>query len=561
MATPFDGTEGIFSSLSSDSRVNALLVGSQWANTALTYSFITPLSTFSTSTVNGYGPSTNTSREPWSPSLSYFGGSSQQAASSAIAKWGAVSNLTFSLVADAQNVCGDIRFGFTDVGGAQAAAYSPSAAAGGDVWFNYLERARNFEEGSYNYLTLVHEIGHALGLKHPFSASTNNMEMLPPSLDTQTFTVMSYSAQAEDRWSDFTYRPTTPMVLDIQAIQYLYGANWSYNAGATEYVFRQGAQYHQTVWDGGGLDTFVYSGADACVIDLRQGSGSALGNPVYVVDLLGNRKGTVSNVWIAKGAVIENATGGEGSDSITGNDLGNGLLGAGGNDTLRGWGGNDRIDGGTGDDKILFTGNLEEYTVTFNPETGRFAVGDDSRVRDGIDVVSSVEVFQFANGIRTGNQLPLSSPVTGISREVLGMSEGLFGQAPDVARFLSAYGSVAEVGGSAFAIGVGASFASSDHAALATRVLSNFGIAVDTLGGGAPELSYSALLDALRVIFDVYPESVGQVVLNVVNLLGSLESNSVYGVAAATFNNRLAGDYDTLYTAIVGVPPPPAVYA
>lgn len=561
MATPFTGTEGIFSSLSGDPRINAILVGSQWASTALTYSFITPLSTFSTNISNGYGPSTNTSREPWSPSLSYFSGSSQQAASAAIKKWSDVSNLSFDLVVDAQNVCGDIRFGFTDVHGAQAAAYSPSAAAGGDVWFNFSERSRNFDPGSYNYLTLVHEIGHALGLKHPFSASSNNMAMLPPSLDSQSLTIMSYSAQAGDTYSDFTYRPTTPMVLDIQAIQHLYGPNMSYNAGSTEYVFQQGAMYHQTVWDGGGLDTFVYTGADACVIDLRQGSGSTMGSPIYIVDLLGNRKGTVSNVWIATGAVIENATGGDGSDLITGNDVGNMLLGGGGNDTLRGWAGNDRFDGGAGDDRILFAGNLEEYTFTFNHDMGRIIVGDDNRPRDGIDVVWSVEVFQFANGLRTGNQLPFSSPVAGIPRSVLGMSEGLFGQAPDVPRFSAAFRSVAESGESAFAVGVGASFASTDHAALASQVLSNFGIAPDTLGGGAPELSFLTLLDALRVVFDIYPESIGQVVLNVVNLMVSLESNSVYGAAAAAFNNRLAGDYDTLYTAIVGVPPEPAVYA
>ncbi len=560
MSTPYTGNDGIFSFMCADSRVNALLVGAKWQSPVLSYSFITPLSTFSTSDINGYGPSTNTAKEPWNPNRSSFSPTVEQAATSALAKWAAVANLTFTQAPDAMDICGDIRFGFTDVGNAQAAAYSPSLAAGGDVWFNYLERSRSFAEGTYNYLTLVHEIGHALGLKHPFSASSSNFQVLPRSLESQSLTIMSYSAITADQpnssTTDFSYRPTTPMPLDIQAIQHLYGANWSYNAGNTDYVFRQAELYHQTIWDGGGRDTIVYSGLDACVIDLRQGAGSTLGAPVYVVDFFGNRLGTVNNVWIAMGAVIEGATGAGGSDRITGNDIGNTLLAYGGNDILQGGAGTDRIDGGDGADSVVFSGAAADYTVTFNGVTGRYTVGDDHRARDGFDVVSGVENFQFVDGSRAAAQLTISTAVTGGVRDVLGLSEGLFGSAPGAAVFSAALQAVSSYGASAVAIGVASGYASSDKAALASTILSNFGITPDALGGGAPDVAYAALLNAARSVFEVYSDAIGQVVLNISNALQNLEDNEVYGVAAAAFNNRLAGDFDTLSVSLAGVAPP-----
>src|SRR3546814_9115392 len=64
---------------------------------------------------------------------------------------------------------GAIRFGTESMSDAAGYAYYPSSTElGGDIWI-----ANNFDYntspvvGNYGYLTLMHEIGHALGLKHP----------------------------------------------------------------------------------------------------------------------------------------------------------------------------------------------------------------------------------------------------------------------------------------------------------------------------------------------------------------------------------------------------------
>jgi Ca2+-binding RTX toxin-like protein len=74
--------------------------------------------------------------------------------------------------------------------------------------------------------------------------------------------------------------------------------------------------------------------------------------PVQLLDSYGWSLGTVRNIWIAYGTVIENATGGSGHDEIVGNDAANKLLGNAGNDTLRGGLGNDTLDGGDGNDVL-----------------------------------------------------------------------------------------------------------------------------------------------------------------------------------------------------------------
>ncbi|MCR9282072.1 MAG: cadherin domain-containing protein [Rhodobacteraceae bacterium] len=90
--------------------------------------------------------------------------------------------------------------------------------------------------------------------------------------------------------------------------------------------------------------------------------------------------------------------GGTGNDVIwagAGNDT---ILGGEGIDTLFGGAGNDSLDGGTGTDTAIYSGNWEDYNIVQN-EDGSYTISDlRSGAPDGIDTVSNVENFRFADG-------------------------------------------------------------------------------------------------------------------------------------------------------------------
>ncbi|MFD2364959.1 DUF4214 domain-containing protein [Pseudoduganella sp. GCM10020061] len=71
--------------------------------------------------------------------------------------------------------------------------------------------------GREGYETLLHEIGHMLGLKHPFEATTGNTVTLPDSLDRSSNTLMSYD------WSGGAYAQFSQY--DVAALMWLYGAD------------------------------------------------------------------------------------------------------------------------------------------------------------------------------------------------------------------------------------------------------------------------------------------------------------------------------------------------
>ena len=200
--------------------------------------------------------------------------------------------------------------------------------------------------GSYSYQVFMHELGHALGLKHPGNYSADDTSpYLPASEDTNDFTIMSYN---DGVYSNINNNATTPMIYDIAAAQFLYGANTSYNAGNTLYSF-DGSLKAMTIWDGGGIDTIdTTSSIGNATIDLREGINN--------ITIVGK-----TDVWIAFGANIENATAGAGNDLIHGNALGNTITANAGNDTVLahqgndivyGNQGNDTLSGGLGDDSI-----------------------------------------------------------------------------------------------------------------------------------------------------------------------------------------------------------------
>ncbi|MDK0545431.1 hypothetical protein P6O83_15980, partial [Clostridium perfringens] len=62
----------------------------------------------------------------------------------------------------------------------------------------------------------------------------------------------------------------TPMIYDIAAVQYMYGANMSTNAGNTTHTL-DGSQVAKTIWDASGTDLLTsgsYSGG--VTLDLRE---------------------------------------------------------------------------------------------------------------------------------------------------------------------------------------------------------------------------------------------------------------------------------------------------
>ena len=285
-----------------------------------------------------------------------------------------------------------LRFATTDAAragsGGTAHAYYPGDPVGGDIWFGdaYAGTFQDYRTpvpGNFAWLSHLHEIGHALGLKHPHADAA-----LPPALDSLELSVMSYrsypGAPIDPEGyhnAEFGY-PQTLMALDIQALQHLYGPNWTTNDGDTRYGWdaatgemlvdglgqgRPGVnRVFLTVWDGGGDDTYDLSNYTGSVsIDLRPGAWSVtsdaqrarLQHAGYGQEVLA--RGNVYNALPFGDdprSLIENAIGGAGNDAITGNDAANRLRGGAGNDALLGGAGDDVVAGEAGDDVLAARG-------------------------------------------------------------------------------------------------------------------------------------------------------------------------------------------------------------
>ncbi|MFD1786635.1 M10 family metallopeptidase C-terminal domain-containing protein [Sphingomonas floccifaciens] len=303
----------------------------------------------------------------------------------AIATWDELIAPNFTEVADNASGRGEIRVAFTSYDmdantGAYAYQSVPTTPGGksGDIWINANSRTESFASG-FNFELLVHEIGHSLGLAHSFESPA-----VPAPYENTRYTVMSYTPGSSTdvvtfygsgnsiRSSTKTAATVTPMVLDIVAVQSLYGADPTTRAGDNSYTFDQSDTSLRTIYDAGGTDTIDLSNfTRPNTIDLRPGAYSSIGifsredQIAYWTAQFPNfasfirsslSTGTlytgVENLGIAMSTVIENATGGSAGDTIIGNAAANILLGLGGDDTLLGGDGNDRLDGGSGNDTL-----------------------------------------------------------------------------------------------------------------------------------------------------------------------------------------------------------------
>jgi len=384
-------------SLSGNSKTDGVLSGYQWGNVngrsqRLSYSFPDNGSTW---------PFDYGSGEPFYPYQYATLNSTQRNEFKAILNaWAEVANLTFSEVADSATSQGDIRIAFSTIvsGNVAGHAYLPIStqySEAGDIWLNPDDD--DFSLGSQGYATIIHELGHALGLKHSFDVSDVNTQILTGDEDSTQYTVMSYTEYDGAGYTSaggglyYETAASTPMLYDIAAIQFLYGANTTTRSGDDVYTFSNSSAELKTIWDAGGNDTFDLSNQTlAMKINLNEGAFSSLG--VITHKLVGSsirvvNETAVDNIAIAFNAEIENAIGGSGDDIITGNELANKLTGGAGNDT---------IIGGSGTDVAYYSGNFADYNVSVSQGN---VIINSTTTNEGIDTLSGVELLQFQDSL------------------------------------------------------------------------------------------------------------------------------------------------------------------
>lgn len=379
---------------------DALLTGASWSGEAGPGTSATITYTFN---LSGYDSGIVYDDNPIS-----FNVAQQQAAIGAMEKIEAFANVNFVAASSASSA--NITFYIGDFD-----SYNASGLAG--YYYEYTNTSINqFTKatvgmdddytdfatvGSFSYTTLLHEIGHAIGLKHPGNYGNGVGPFLPESIDNTSYTVMSYN----DSDGNNSTNPTNYQSLDVEAIQYLYGTGDStYSGGgdtgtdgADTFTLSSAMDYKaglgaDSITGSSGADT-IYGGrsrsdSEDVADTLLGGAGNDLlfgnaGNDVIYGDsILELGSDGADEIWGGKG--LDTIRGGAGNDQIGGGgdnynptDDGDVLYGGAGNDSFTGNGGNDLIFGESGADSVHGgAGNDTLYGGTGN-DTMIGGIGDD----------------------------------------------------------------------------------------------------------------------------------------------------------------------------------------
>lgn len=305
--------------------------------------------------------------------------------------------------------------------------------------------------GQYGLGTLIHELGHAIGLDHTSGrgeftsgeTGSDDPPSLPDYLDRSTLSIMSYSKSTFDEARQASYS-----ALDIRTLISLYGKKESNQDTTFKLHFDSGLsttakqsslnQITSSQWDIYGYAPFMITdngGNDVLdVSDWKGGvrvdlSGWGVGptngvtqkwnfNSVTNGTLYSESEPGSAMITFYPDTVIERVIGSPEADIIIGYSAAEILDGGAGNDQINGGGGNDQITGGGGNDTIdggigidiakfsspLGTTSSSNYTIQKLNDTawsvsykGPVIAIFPSPITDGTDQLTNIERVQFTD--------------------------------------------------------------------------------------------------------------------------------------------------------------------